>query len=285
MTNTVIEQMNAQGLGGLSTADLVIDGKLQRFKPDWEKKANKKRGWYVLFHFCTDSGTDLISGSFGWFKGAEANIFNVSLKTGLTLSSAERSRLEQEQIEKRQVAEQERQNEAQLAAEKAYNIFNGFSIDGHSPYLQRKKIADIGVRHSRDSIAIPVQDVDGKLTGLQFIDADGNKRFLTGTIKKGRFCPIGEVTDPLGFIGVSEGYATGVSCHMATAWPVFVAFDAGNLEHVAKVIREKYPQSKIVIFGDDDRGNPDNPGRNKAEAAAYAVGGVALFPSIEEVVA
>lgn len=285
MSNAVIEQMNSQGLSGLSACDLMIDGKLHRFKPDWEKKANKKRGWYVLFNFRTDSGTDLISGSFGWFKGAEANIFNVSLKTELALSANERSRLEQEQIDKRQVAELERQNEARQASEKSYSIFNGLSVNGHSPYQQRKKIADIGVRHSRDSIALPVQDVAGKLTGLQFIDADGNKRFLTGTVKKGRFCPIGDVTDPLGFIGVTEGYATGVSCHMATAWPVFVAFDAGNLEHVAKVIREKYPQSKIVIFGDDDRDNPENPGRNKAEAAAYAVGGVALFPSIEEVVA
>lgn len=283
MSNSVIEQMESQGLGGLTAGDLVIDGKLHRFKPEWEPKANKKRGWYVLFRFSTDSGTELVSGSFGWFKGADSFAFNVELKPGFALSPVERARLDQEQSEKHRLAEQEREIEANRTADRSLAIYNACSAGGHSPYLQRKKIAAISVRFSRGSIVLPVLDLDGRFYGLQFIDPDGNKKFLTGTRKKGHFCPLGEVKDQHGYMGVTEGYATGVSCHMATQWPVFVAFDAGNLQPVAESVRGKYPAAKIVIFSDEDFGNPENPGRTKATLAAQAVGGIALFPRIDEV--
>jgi len=280
--NYVIEQMADNSLTGLTVVDLVTDGKLHRFRPDWEKVKGKKRGWYVVFPFRTDNGTELFSGAFGWFTGAESFSFNITVKPGVELSSAERVRLDVDQVEKRRLADQERKAEAQRAIDKALKIWSGCNDDGHSPYAQRKRIACIGVRFSRGSLVLPVQDVDGKLYGLQFIDADGNKRFLTGTAKKGRCCPIGTIADSNGFIGIAEGYATGVSCHMASQWPVFVAFDAGNLEPVALAVRAKYPQAKIIIFGDDDLDNPQNPGRSKAIAAARAVGGRAVFPPSKE---
>ena len=37
------------------------------------------------------------------------------------------------------------------------------------------------------------------------------------------------------------------------ALPVAVAFDAGNLEPVARALREKWPRPRIVIAADDDR--------------------------------
>ena len=50
----VIQQMADVGLTGLVIADLVVDGKMQRFRPDWEPKVKKKRAWYILFPFKTD---------------------------------------------------------------------------------------------------------------------------------------------------------------------------------------------------------------------------------------
>ena len=64
----VIEQMADVGLTGLTEPDLMRDGVLHRFRPDWEPKAKEKRAWYVLFPFDTDSGNQLIAGSFGWFN-------------------------------------------------------------------------------------------------------------------------------------------------------------------------------------------------------------------------
>jgi putative DNA primase/helicase len=57
------------------------------------------------------------------------------------------------------------------------------------------------------------------------------------------------------------------------------AYDSGNLLSVATSIRERWPDKAIVIAGDDDHRLENNPGRNKARAAAEAVVGVAIFPN------
>jgi phage/plasmid primase-like uncharacterized protein len=48
---------------------------------------------------------------------------------------------------------------------------------------------------------------------------------------------------------------------------------------VATAMRQRYPDKTIVIAGDDDHGTENNPGREKALAAAEAVAGVAIFPN------
>jgi len=275
---SVISQMADVGLTGLIDADLVVDGTIQRFRPDWEPKAKKKRAWYVLFPFRTDSGNELIAGSFGWFKGADTYTFNVSLKSDAVLTQAEKTRFAKEQEAKQKLAKEERKKEVEATANKAMEIWNKLPNQGRSPYLQRKKVAAFNIRFTRGSIVLPVYGFDRVLSGLQFIDPEGNKKFLTGTVKKGRFCILGDVINPMDYLAITEGYCTGSSVRMATNWIVFVAFDAGNLIHVAKAVRNKYQQAKIVICGDDDYGNKDNPGRIKAEQAAKAVNGFAVFP-------
>lgn len=274
----IIEQMAEVGLKGLSKEDLVIDGILHRFRPDWEPKKSKKRAWYILFDFTTDKGNKLISGSFGFFKGADSYAFNVSLKSESSFTPEEKARFAREQEEKRKLAQLERKKEFAATAKRAAEIWDKLPGEGKSKYLQRKKVAAFNIRFTRGSIVLPVYGFDRVLSGLQFIGPDGNKKFLTGTVKKGRFCILGDSINPHGYIAVSEGYATGSSIRMATNWVVFIAFDAGNLIHVARAIREKYQQARIIICGDDDFGNPDNPGRKKAEQAAEAVGGLAIFP-------
>ena len=60
------------------------------------------------------------------------------------------------------------------------------------------------------------------------------------------------------------------------------AIDSGNLKAVAEALHAKYPEKPILIAGDDDRHliltQGVNPGRSKAEEAAQAVGGKAIFP-------
>lgn len=272
----VINQMADVGLTGLVAADLVVDGQMHHWKPDWEKK--KKRAWYILWLFITDSGKRFINGSFGWFKGADVHSFKVSSKFDAVLTPSEKTRYAKEQEAKRKLAEQERLKEIEATAKRALAIWEKLPTQGHSPYLQRKKVAAFNVRFTRGSIVLPVYGFDRVLSGLQFIDPDGNKKFLTGTQKKGKFCILGDSINPLGYMAISEGYGTGASVRMATNWIVFVAFDAGNLLPVAKKVREKYQRAKIVVVGDDDFGNPDNPGRTKAELAARSVDGFAIFP-------
>ena len=88
---------------------------------------------------------------------------------------------------------------------------------------------------------------------------------------------------------IAEGYATAATLHEMTDMPAIVAFNAGNLLPVAQTYRALYPDRVIYIAGDDDwqraaeldgQGLPKvNVGRVKAEEAAAAIGGQAVFPS------
>lgn len=129
------------------------------------------------------------------------------------------------------------------------------------------------------SIAVPLRDAEGKLWSLQAINDQGTKLFPKYGRKSGCFHLIGEVLEQRALF-VAEGYATAASVWMAMRTPTVVAIDSGNLLPVARALRELYPALRLVIAGDDDPSKPGNPGRTKAEAAALAVGGVAVFPVI-----
>ena len=85
-------------------------------------------------------------------------------------------------------------------------------------------------------------------------------------------------------IVIAEGYATAGSISDAIGHATVAAFDSGNLMAVATALKDKYPDKAVIIAGDDDLhllNHPKvraNPGREKAEKAAQAVGGKAVFP-------
>ena len=149
---------------------------------------------------------------------------------------------------------------------------------GH-PYLKRKQIKPHGVKvHSDGCLIIPMQNISGEVRTLAFIAANGDKRYLQGGQKKGAFYPLVETDN--GPLILAEGFATAASITEAlpVVASVYACFDAGNLDPVAKALREKYPPKQIIICGDDDAGKSPNTGRVKAQKAAGAVGGVAIFP-------
>ncbi len=194
---------------------------------------------------------------------------------------------ERERVE-RQQAEQVRQQAAHAAAAlDAVAQWDAASDTGASPYLARKGVQAHGVRFAPDGcVLVPLRDAAGALWNLQRITperpADGtDKLFLKGGRKSGLWHWCG---DPAGasVLLVAEGYATAASLHQATGRPVAVAFDAGNLAHVAKALRQQHRAALLVLCGDDDRATEartgTNTGRVKAEAAARSVRGLAVFP-------
>jgi putative DNA primase/helicase len=178
------------------------------------------------------------------------------------------------------------------AAGEAAAMFGDASDQGESAYLARKAVQPHDVRFTPDGwVLVPMRDASGKLWNVQQIapvkptDGGTDKLFLKGGRKSGLWHWCGDPgTDPAGpaVLLVTEGYATAASVHEATGRPVAVAFDAGNLAHVVKALRKLYPAALIVVCGDDDvqtharTGN--NPGRDKATAAARSVRGLAVFP-------
>ncbi|SMG63967.1 [weak similarity to] primase domain protein [methanotrophic bacterial endosymbiont of Bathymodiolus sp.] len=59
-------------------------------------------------------------------------------------------------------------------------MFNKLPETGESNYLKLKGVKAHGVRFSHGSIVIPACDIDGNITTLQTIHADGEKRFSNG---------------------------------------------------------------------------------------------------------
>lgn len=195
-------------------------------------------------------------------------------------------------------AERQRQEQASIdaghaaAADQAAAQWQEASESGESPYLVRKGVQAHGVRFAPGGwLLVPVRDATGKLWNLQRIapskQSNGapEKLFLKGGRKSGLWHLVGELAsgaDAPPVLLIAEGYATAATLHEATGYPVAVAFDAGNLQHVARALRRQYPGTLLAVCGDDDQDTEKqtgtNPGRVKAAAAARAVHGLALFP-------
>lgn len=235
---------NAMNNTGLACPDeLITDGKLHRYDVAGDK-AKSGNGWYVLFD------GDIQAGRFGSWKTGQSEKW--CSKTASEFTPEEKkayaSRMEaarrQRETEQAKIYEQCRAwcKEAWEGAKPA---------DSNHPYLLRKQVISHGLRQYKDSLMIPLMDPARLVHGIQFVQADGTKKFKTGSAKQGNFHIIGKPVDNT--IIVTEGYATGASIHAATGHAVLIAFDAGNLRAVAEVFRKRQPGFKIIIAGDNDQ--------------------------------
>ena len=136
------------------------------------------------------------------------------------------------------------------------------------PYLAHKTVASHDLRVYKGALIVPLRSGDGTLNSLQFIARDGTKRFLKGGRVAGMYYLLGTISEDEALVCIAEGYATAASIHEATAHPVAVAFNAGNLAAVARTIREAHPTARLIVCADDDFETPGNPGLKLATDAA-----------------
>ncbi|WP_272575184.1 TOPRIM and DUF927 domain-containing protein [Providencia sp. PROV273] len=155
---------------------------------------------------------------------------------------------------------------------------------GESEYLKAKGFESTTVTLLADgSLIIPLMDADGTITAAQTIKPNGDKRLLLDSTKNGSYYPINEPVN-VSTVIIAEGLATAMTCQLIQPEAHTVAaIDASNLIHVAKVMRTKYPESQIIIAGDNDI-KPDQPNTGKlaAEKAAKAVNGIAVLPPTDD---
>jgi putative DNA primase/helicase len=204
--------------------------------------------------------------------------------------------------------ERERTETAQLAtaaqAMKRWKAAQDAPLEGTATYPACKGVQAHGLRFEADGVAlVPLRDGDsatGKLWNVQTlaprkIEGQPDKLFLKGGRKAGLWHMLGmpdlEQKQPspvkesaqLAIIFIAEGYATAASVHEATGLPVACAFDAGNMQAVAKALRALHTTALLVIAGDDDHETQATTGRNAgreaADKAAKAVKGIAALPS------
>lgn len=269
MFNDLKSTMSAAGVNP-ANAPLIADGKLRRFRLP-EDRPQSKNGYIILF----DNGDGSYGASFGswkhdiretWFSG----------KPHRELTPEERRDYLQRMAEQRRRQAEERQQRHTVAAEKARRLWKKArpALPDH-PYLTRKQVQPHNIKHLGDSLVVPVRHASGELTGLQFIDRDGGKKFLSGTAVAGAYHVIGSV--PGKVLLLAEGFATASTLFEATGHPCAIAFFAGNLKPVALVLRSKYPKVHIIVCAD-----ADPVGRRAAAQAAAAIGGHWIEPDFSE---
>ncbi|MFQ1862983.1 DUF927 domain-containing protein [Aeromonas veronii] len=250
------------------------------------------RGTWICNQCGSGDGLDLVCRVLSTTPKAAAELLAplVGLSAG-GLDPVELERIHQQQQAR---AEQERkrsEQQRQKAARRAADIMADTG-QGESPYLERKGfgshlsavnrtlIREGGENFPAGSLVVALTDEGGALVNVQLIRADGSKRYLAGGQKAGAYHRI----EGGALVAVVEGYATGLSVHLAIGATTYCAMDAGNLHAVAAIARRQNPEARILLCGDHDideeTGERNKVTKRQTEQAAAACGGMVALPPV-----
>jgi putative DNA primase/helicase len=205
-----------------------------------------------------------VTGVFGcWKRG-----FTQKYCSNGTTDRAVRKRWAEALIEKRKAEIQLRQK---VRVEVAKIMAQATPATDDHPYLKAKGVrACDGLLQWQGKLVLPLSDADGEIHSLQFIDADGSKRFLRyGQVSGCVFPILGPASGP---ILIAEGVATGLTVAEATGSAVVCAMNCGNMLAVAQAMRAKWPDREIIVAADNDQFTNGNPGLTKATDSAKTIG-------------
>lgn len=262
----VEQQMAEHGIFLPPGHELVVNNgtKFERFKPADSRWKRSKEVWYVLFEHQTKSGKTYYTGKYG----IADEQYLVEMSRNSSFTAEEKKEVEEKREENRKKIEAMMEDQRKVCKDKALRLWNAAadSVSASLPYIVKKGIRPIGARQLRNQLLIPMYQINPEhpeersLVSLQIITEaetdDGGKEikkvFLTGTPKKGSFSLLSPSGTPdSDIVYVCEGWATGCSIYQATQKPVYVAFDAGNIDAVITAIKP-IEKRRIVIAADND---------------------------------
>ena len=181
---------------------------------------------------------------------------------------------------------EQQQRQAAADAEKLWN--SATPASSQHPYLVQKNIPPLGIKEQKQTLLVPLFDLDGNLWNVQKIYPNSDKFFLKNSRKQGCYFLLGNYSSsPICF---AEGYATAVSIFQATDYATVVCFDAGNFLDVVTAFHQRYPDKQKIICADNDQFDPNgelkpvekNVGVVKATRAAQAVNGIVVIPQFND---
>ena len=248
----------------------VPDGVIHRFCVPGDRPWTAN-GWYVLH------ADGIASGAFGnWKTGCSRKW---SARTPASPFEAELMARRLERAKQQRESDLRRKQDA--TSELAERIWSQAKLaDSRHPYLVQKSIERYQLRQFGSALLVPMFDCD-LLMNLQRIYPNGSKRFLSGGKVKGCYSLIGN-PEPGKQLYVAEGWATGATLHAHTGVSVACAMNAGNLLNAGYQIQQFYPDSELIIAGDNDRqteaDGKGNPGVESAIKAANSLGCSFVLP-------
>lgn len=266
MHASLIDAMRAAGLAPAKDLPAVGGGVLHRYRVEGDKPGSLN-GWVSLH----DEAAPTFA-VFGSWKTGEQHHWRDGGNNRLTVA-------EQTELKRRMAAAKAARDaeETRVHAEtraKAERLWDrARDAESRHPYLLRKgQIPGYGLQQLNAMLLVPARDTDGTLHTLQFIGADGSKRFLSGGRIKGCFHLIGSV-ETHGTLLLCEGFATGSTLLACTGYAVAVCFSAGNLQPAGLALRARYPDARMVVCADRDEA-----GLKAAHATARAIGASVAIP-------
>lgn len=281
---------HAQERGIIFSKDIIQDGQLHRVHLDGDKKGSVN-GWYTYYD---DVIPVCVYGS--WKMGQK---FVWSARHESELSTAEKMAIKRKMKDAQREAARLRNLEQQNAAIEVGNIYQSADPSAVShAYLDKKGVkpndylivAEEGMTIQgtekeidiSGALLVPVIDSCGQLVSIQYIYPNGRKMFHPKGKLKGCFSVVhGESSKA---VYICEGYATAMSVNMATKCTVYVSFNCGNMESVAKAITEHHKDRLVIIAGDDDWQTMSpikNPGKHHGNFAASSLRISAVYPEFK----
>ena len=253
--------------------DVVIpDGKIHRMAH--KDKPYSISGWYIFYN-----GRHPVAIAGDWRTG-EKRIFKSYDYAKLAPEDQRRIRKRWRELAKQRQEEEKRVHRE--AAQKAIQIWErAHPVAETFPYLMKKQVQSHELRFHKGKAIVPVRDIlTNKLISIQFIDENGDKRFLSGGKIRGGYYLIGKSNSNLLYL--CEGFATAATIHEVTGCGAAIAFNSSNLTKVASGLSKRNPGLNLIIAADNDRFNEINIGVNKARKAAESVGCQYVVPEFLE---
>ena len=218
---------------GLQPPENIPFEKLIRF-PGEGKSYKSRAAWCYLF----------AEGKFGVFGDFSSGLFiRWQADKNIKYDQLINFKKIQEEIKKKQKIEHDK------VAKKVRKEISGMVDAKEHDYLTNKKVKPYGLKIKDNFLVMPLYDSNGEITTYQRIYPDGDKKLFYGGKKEGCAFPIPGNND---VVYITEGYSTGASVREATGNMVIVTCDAGNIENVVSLARDK-DYKKIVIAADNDK--------------------------------
>tara|TARA_R110000868_G_scaffold11568_3_gene56560 strand:- start:130 stop:2058 length:1929 start_codon:yes stop_codon:yes gene_type:complete len=255
---------------GIEPPDRIIfDGNIHRFRTGTKGRGGQdKSGFYIGFL------DGVPAGHFGCWRLGLEHPFKADI--GRKLTVAEEMANSRRMAEAKKLRDQELARSREVAADTVSEIWiNAGAASADHPYLARKGVQPHGARVTGDGrLIVPLYDEHGQLSSLQYISADGDKKYHQGGATGSRFWSVG-VIEGAKTVYLAEGFATAATIHEVTGSPVFISYSASNLVPVTEILRREH--NDLVIVADNDE---SGVGMRYAEQAAAKYGARVIMPPI-----
>ena len=281
----VIEFLSKLGIQPYDESNLIFNGELHRFRTR-DDKAGEKSGAIIIHMDGWPAGYVQ-----DWRRGIEENwkydISGLDDEQQKYFNSEEYRKKCEEQERKARKKREFRQAEASDAAVRLWERLE-LAPKNH-PYLLRKDITSIAWFEDAESLrynpktkclAVPLRDISKRLISIQWIPEEGHKMFFEGASLDGVFWSMWLQKlekYPKSIILLGEGFATMSKVYELTGEPCVAAMSCYKLGQIARILRERYPEARIIITADNDHETERKHGRNPGLIYAQNVANSKVF--------